>query len=126
MATVDIELGVNSSIRMTAETWQPTVITNAPFYLATDLTAYITAVDGYIASTVWPFIVAEKTRGATPSLQAGIRIENVTHPTVAKGVVKLPKAFREFQMTDLELTSAAVIATHIKSVVADLRSQVSY
>lgn len=125
-ATVEIETTLKSTWK-TTEPFRPTEVCVYQLAKTTDLTNYATAVAAF-ADEVWTLITSE--RAASPvrelTYHMQVRIENTTHPTPAKGVVKLAKAHFNWHFTDLELTSATIIKDSITNVIADLKNIAKY
>lgn len=124
-ASVDIEVSVMSSWR-TEQPFRPTTTLAQAFHFKTELDYVTTTVPGFVTQ-VADYVDSERAyvpyRTITTHVQ--IRIENVTHPVTGAGVVPLAKAFREFQLTDLEFNST-LLGDSINKVIADLKQQSKY
>lgn len=124
-AEVRIQVGVQAKRRYNDEPFRPSRSTSSAWIWETDLDTYKTLTPT-IAASVYTQVQQDRASGAEAFTHITIRIDNITHPTPAKGVVVLPKAHRDFGITDIEFTSAAVIQKQIEDTVADLRQHSKY
>jgi hypothetical protein len=109
------------------EPFKPTITYTHAGSLETDIDHYRTTVPGFVVS-LWDIVVIE--RGLLPyrniDLHVSVTVDNVTHPPTAAGVVKLPKAHRDFHLTDLEIVGVAPITEAISKVIDELKGQTGY
>lgn len=119
-----ISIGCTSRVRL-SEVFQPTITYTAPFLYTTDLLNYATLVP-IIATTVWDYVNSEKAQNAIVETHCGLWIDNVTHAPTGAGVVRLPKANRDTQLSNEEFTSAQVLQDHLNGNISDLRNTVKY
>lgn len=126
-ATIRIDVGLQTRVRHIDETWKETITYGHVFHYTTDLSSYQTitpqvAQDAFdykqAQSAVYPYAIT--------TTHVSVWVDNVTHPTPARGVVKLPKGNRDTSLSHDEFDSTGTLLDHINEVVANLRAIAKY
>jgi len=123
--TLRINIGCTSRIRQTWEAFQPTITYTAPFLYTTNLQDYATLVPT-IAQTVYSYVADEQLSGAIVETHVQLWLDNVTHPDVAAGVVRLPKGSRDTQLSNEDFSSAQVLEDHLNGNILDIKNTARY
>lgn len=124
-ARVDISVGVQSKKMRTEERWTPTTVSNETLNYETILDDYLTKTSE-VADEINSIVQARKENGWEVFVHFNVRLDNVTHVPVAKGVLPLAKGHRDAGMTHLELTSKSAIENFLNEIVADLKQKARY
>lgn len=124
-ATVNINVGIQAKKKNLDERFTPTTVNNETLNYVTDLDTYLQDTPG-IADSVNTSVQNKKEAGWEVFVHFNVRLDNVTHVPVAKGVVPLPKGHRDARMTHDELVSDSAIEIFLNNIVADLKQHARY
>lgn len=126
-ADVRIDTIISSKVRQEDVEFKPTITYNADFHWYTDLDNYPSIVDE-IETTILQYCYDEQQKGAEITVHVGVRVDNVTHPTPAAGVIPLPKQHIDMTWSqgDLADTVNNDISVSISTTIANLRGAAKY
>lgn len=127
-AQVDIEGTLMSAWREVDEPFKPSKTSSSQFNGTTNIDTYKAFIPGF-AISIWNYVLQERSVGPyyrTVDIHFKIRVQNVTHPATAAGVVPLSKAAIDFHLTELQLTGPEVIQTHLLSAIDTVKRDAKY
>lgn len=126
-AKLDIKIAIQIHQRIDAERFRPTVTRMSTYHYVTDFNGVSTQIPT-IATAIWNDVAANRALFGVyqTDIHFGIRVDNVTHPTPALGVVPLAKAHKDTVMTHGDVVNVNAIQLFLVQLVEDVKSLSTY
>lgn len=123
---VGVRIGVTSYVRDVEHQWQQTSTYTTPFLYTTDTQSFGDASE-QMGLDVWDWAQSEL---ANPNTTIGVHmavwLDNFTHPPVATGVIRLPKANKDVAYTQQQFKSSDWLTERINNIILDLKNTARY
>lgn len=124
-AQLNIDITVQTRKRLVEEPFRPTRTDSYDFHWVTDLEHYLPLLTT-IGNNVFADVVSRREPYAESTVHVSIRMENVTHPEPAAGVVPLPKGHFDAALSDEEVVSAKVVSDLLSTLIGNLKNTAKY